>query len=77
MEKTTTDGKTYTLEEIKELLYKEYLEKGAPLTIVEIMEKTKEGKLPGKTTIYRHFKTQKIKEVWKMEKIEQSMGKNL
>ena len=64
MEKTTTDGKTYTLEEIKELLYKEYLEKGATLTIVEIMEKTKEGKLPGKTTIYRHFKTQKIKEIW-------------
>lgn len=64
MEKTTTDGKTYTLEEIKELLYKEYLEKGAPLTIVEIMEKTKEGKLPGKTTIYRHFKTQKIKDIW-------------
>lgn len=65
-EKTTTEGKTYTLEEIKDLLYKEYLEKGSPLTIVEIMEKTKEGKLPGKTTMYRHFKTQKIREIWKI-----------
>lgn len=66
MEKTTTEGKTYTLKEIKELLYKGYLQKGAPLTIVEIMEKTKEGKLPGKTTIFRHFKTQKIREIWKI-----------
>ena len=74
MEKTTTDGKTYTLEEIKELLYKEYLEKGAPLTIVEIMEKTKEGKLPGKTTIYRHFKTQKIKDIWNIVLEEKENG---
>lgn len=66
LEKTSTEGKIYTLEEIKELLHKEYLEKGAPLTIVEIIEKTKEGKLPGKTTIYRHFKTQKIREIWKI-----------
>lgn len=66
LEKTSTDGKIYTLEEIKELLYKEYLKKGTPLTVVEIMEKTKEGKLPGKTTIYRHFKTQKIKDIWKI-----------
>lgn len=66
IEKTTTDGKTYTLEEIKELLYKEYLKKKSPLTTAEIMEKTREGKLPGKTTIFRHFKTQKIREVWKI-----------
>lgn len=66
MEKTATEGKTYTLKEIKELLYKEYLQKGAPLTIVKIMEKTKEEKLPGKTTIFRHFKTQKIREIWKI-----------
>lgn len=74
IEKTTTDGKTYTLEEVKGLLYKEYLEKGAPLTIVEIMEKTKEGKLPGKTTIYRHFKTQKIKDIWNIVLEEKGNG---
>ena len=74
IEKTTTEGKTYTLEEIKEVLYKEYLEKGSPLTIVEIMKKTKEGKLPGKTTIYRHFKTQKIKEIWSIVLEERNNG---
>lgn len=63
-EKTTTEGRTYTLEEIKNLLYTEYLKKGSPLTVTEIMAKTKEGLLPGKTTLYRHFKTQKIKEIW-------------
>lgn len=66
IEKTSTNGNVYTFEEIKELLYREYLKKGAPLTVSEIMSKTKEGNFPGKTTIYRHFKTQKIKEVWKI-----------
>lgn len=66
MEKTTTEGKIYTLEEIKDLLYNEYLKKGAPLTISEVEAKTKEKKLPGKTTIYRHFKTTKIREIWKI-----------
>lgn len=75
MEKTSTEGKSYTLEEIKELLYNEYLKKGAPLTVSEVEAKTKEKKLPGKTTIYRHFKTTKIKEIWKIvlkerEKVE-------
>lgn len=63
-EKTTTKGKVYTLEEIKDLLYNEFLKKGSPLTITEIMAKTKEGILPGKSTLYRHFKTQKITEIW-------------
>ncbi|MGL6120950.1 MAG: hypothetical protein ACRC0V_10630, partial [Fusobacteriaceae bacterium] len=64
IEKTSTEGKRYSLEEIKDLLYKEYCVKGAPLTVMEISAKTREGKLPGKTTIYRHFKTQKIREIW-------------
>lgn len=66
MEKTTTEGKSYTKEEIKTLLYREYKIKGSPLTTTEIAEKTKLGLLPGKSTIYRHFKTQKIKEIWKI-----------
>lgn len=66
LEKTSTDGKQYSLEKIKSLLYKEYCSKGAPLTVMEISAKTKEGKLPGKTTIYRYFKTQKIREVWEI-----------
>ncbi|MGL6168773.1 MAG: homing endonuclease associated repeat-containing protein, partial [Fusobacteriaceae bacterium] len=64
LEKTSTEGKRYSLEEIKDLLYKEYCVKGSPLTVMEISAKTTEGKLPGKTTIYRHFKTQKIREIW-------------
>ncbi|MGL6132476.1 MAG: hypothetical protein ACRCZ9_12760 [Fusobacteriaceae bacterium] len=66
LEKTSTEGKQYSLEEVKSLLYKEYCLKGSPLTVMEISAKTKEGKLPGKTTIYRHFKTQKIREVWEI-----------
>lgn len=66
MNKTSTEGKSYTLEEIKELLYNEYLKKGSPLTVIEVEAKTKEKKLPGKTTIYRHFKTTKIREIWKI-----------
>ncbi|MGL5049006.1 MAG: hypothetical protein ACRC6E_00030, partial [Fusobacteriaceae bacterium] len=66
LEKTSTEGKHYSLEEVKNLLYKEYCAKGAPLTVMEITAKTREGKLPGKTTIYRHFKTQKIRDIWKI-----------
>ncbi|MGL5053994.1 MAG: hypothetical protein ACRC5W_10445, partial [Cetobacterium sp.] len=66
LEKTSTEGKHYSLEEVKNLLYKEYCSKGAPLTVMEITAKTREGKLPGKTTIYRHFKTQKIRDIWRI-----------
>ncbi|WP_047384796.1 MULTISPECIES: hypothetical protein [unclassified Cetobacterium] len=66
LEKTTTEGKIYSLEEIKDLLYKQYCLKGSTLTISEIEVLTKQGILPGKTTIYRHFKTYKIKEIWKI-----------
>ena len=66
LEKTTTEGKIYSLEEIKDLLYKQYYLKGSTLTISEIEALTKQGILPGKTTIYRHFKTYKIKEIWKI-----------
>lgn len=66
MEKTSTEGKSYSIEEIKDLLYKQYRLKGSPLTTTEIAAKTKVGELPGKTTIYRHFKTQKIREIWKI-----------
>ncbi|MGL6066996.1 MAG: hypothetical protein ACRC0R_07935, partial [Cetobacterium sp.] len=64
LEKTTTSRKQYSLEEIKDALYKEYCIKGAPLTEIEIKSRKKEGVLPGITTIYRHFKTRKIREVW-------------
>lgn len=66
MEKTTTEGKHYTLDEVKDLLYKAYLEKGRTLTVKEIGIETKKGKLPGRTTIYRHFKTSKILDIWKI-----------
>ncbi|MGL4999286.1 MAG: homing endonuclease associated repeat-containing protein [Cetobacterium sp.] len=64
LEKTTTSRKQYSLQEIKDVLYKEYCIKGAPLTEIEIKSRKKEGVLPGITTIYRHFKTRKIREVW-------------
>ncbi|MGL5796620.1 MAG: homing endonuclease associated repeat-containing protein [Cetobacterium sp.] len=66
IEKTTTAQKSYSLEEIKALLYVEYLKKGSHLTAKELASKFREGVFPGRSTIYRHFKTFKIKEVWEI-----------
>ncbi|MGL6131173.1 MAG: hypothetical protein ACRCZ9_06140, partial [Fusobacteriaceae bacterium] len=64
-EKTTTAQKSYSLEEIKALLYVEYLKKGSHLTAKELASKSREGVFPGRSTIYRHFETFKIHEIWK------------
>ncbi|MGL6024257.1 MAG: homing endonuclease associated repeat-containing protein [Cetobacterium sp.] len=66
LDKTSTEGRTYTLEEIKELLFKEYLIKGSPLTVIEIDKLSRLKRTPGPTTVYRFFKTFKIREVWKI-----------
>ncbi|MGL5545234.1 MAG: homing endonuclease associated repeat-containing protein, partial [Cetobacterium sp.] len=65
IEKTTAERKIYSLEEIKDLLYKQYCLKGSSLTTSEIESLTKQNILPGKSTIYRYFKTCKIKQIWK------------
>ena len=63
VEKTTTQ-KIYTRDEVEKSLYQEYLKKGKPLTLLEIVALCKEKKVPSVRTIFRCFGTTKILEVW-------------
>lgn len=63
----TQSFKTYTKEEIKDLLWKEYLAKGNFLSVAEIK---KNKNLPGISTIYRKYKTTKILDIWNLIKEE-------
>lgn len=63
VEKTTTQ-KIYTRDEVEKSLYQEYLKKGKPLTLLEIVALCKEKKVASVRTIFRCFGTTKILEVW-------------